>query len=313
MSDILILFPPDKKVAAQQIAEALAAAGFSGQLTPLGTGGGEAALGAARGGGAAILIWSRALAASADLEGWLRPLRQSPDVVEVSTDGIAPLEGDESRVVLLSGWRGQPFHLGWQRIVAKLEASGAAQRGAPAPVATPGGAADTRAQPQPSVPREGTTRRRFAIPAIAAAGLLAVVGAAAWIGDGPRQAAEPGGPAAPAEAAAPAPEPLPGPVLQPAGAVMDGDTAPQGNEVVAATAATPADPPRTSTSAKVATTERSRTAPAQAAKARAVPVPPVVKRYSKKRSKVMRKFCERSGRNTLECRIFARSTRAAGR
>jgi hypothetical protein len=94
---------------------------------------------------------------------------------------------------------------------------------------------------------------------------------------------------------------------------MDGDTAPQGNEAVAATAATPADPPGTSTSAKVATTERSRTAPPQAAKARAVPVPPVVKRYSKKRSKVMRKFCERSGRNTLECRIFARSTRAAGR
>ncbi|HEY0084579.1 MAG TPA: hypothetical protein VGB65_01585, partial [Allosphingosinicella sp.] len=295
MSDILILFPPDKKVAAQQIAEALAAAGFSGQLTPLGDAGGEAALNALRGGGAAILIWSRALAASADLEGWLRPLRQSPDVVEVSTDGIAPLEGDESRVVLLSGWRGQPFHLGWQRIVAKLEASGAAPRGAPAPVtrtaASPPAASETRAGPKPAVPGEGQARRRFAIPAIAAAVLLGVAGAAAWIGDGPRHTAEPGRPAAPAEAAAPAPEPLPGPVLQPAAAVMDGDTAPQGNEAVAATAATPADPPRPSTSAKATTTERSRTAAPQAAKARAVPVPPVVKRYSKKRSKVMRKFC----------------------
>jgi hypothetical protein len=312
MSDILILFPPDKKVAAQQIAEALAAAGFSGRLTPLGAGGGEAALDAARGGGAAILIWSRALAASADLEGWLRPLRQSPDVVEVSTDGIAPLEGDESRVVLLSGWRGQPFHLGWQRIVAKLEASGAAQRGAPTPAkrtaASPPAASETRAGPG-----EGQARRRFAIPAIAAGVLLGVAGAAAWIGDGPRQAAEPGRPAAPVEATAPAPEPVPSAAPQPVEAVTYGGTALEGSEPGTATTATQEDPPRTSTSAKAATTSRTRTVSPPAAKAREVPVPPVVKRYSKKRSKVMRKFCERSGRNTLECRIFARSTRAAGR
>ena len=318
MSDILILFPPDKKVAAQQIAEALAAAGFSGRLTPLGDGGGEAALGAARGGGAAILIWSRALAASADLEGWLRPLRKSPDLVEVSTDGIAPLEGDESRVVLLSGWRGQPFHLGWQRIVSRLEASGAAQSSTPAAASatrqTGAAATETRAAAAgPARRDESPARRRFAIPAIAAAVLLAVAGAAAWIGDGPRQAAEPGRPAAPIAAPLPAPEPLPSPTPQPAGAVTGGETALEGSEPVTATTGSPANPPRTSRSAKAATTAgRTRAGPPPATKARA-PVPPVVKRYSKKRSKLMRKFCERSGRNTLECRIFARSTRAAQR
>ncbi|HEY0026325.1 MAG TPA: hypothetical protein VGC35_00480, partial [Allosphingosinicella sp.] len=246
------------------------------------------------------------------------PLRKSPDLVEVSTDGIAPLEGDESRVVLLSGWRGQPFHLGWQRIVSKLEASGAAQSSTPAPAPavrqTAAAAAETRADAGSTRRDETPARRRFAIPAIAAAVLLAVAGAAAWIGDGPRQAAEPGRPAAPIAAPLPAAEPLPSPAPQPAGAITAGETALEGSEPVTATTGSPGNPPRTSTSAKAATTAagRTRAGPPPATRARA-PVPPVVKRYSKKRSKLMRKFCERSGRNTLECRIFARSTRAAQR
>jgi hypothetical protein len=36
---------------------------------------------------------------------------------------------------------------------------------------------------------------------------------------------------------------------------------------------------------------------------------PAVKRYSRKYSKTMRLFCQRSGRSTPQCRTFARSVR----
>jgi len=320
MSDIPILFPPDKKIAAQQIADALAAARFTGRLTPLGDASGEAVLEPARGAGSAIFIWSRALAASADLEGWLRPLRQLPNIIEVSTDGIAPLGGDESRVVLLSGWRGQPFHLGWQRILTDLEAKGTLHRStaapptsvpeskAPAAAAQPG----VTVQPHASQPQRRAASR-FAIPAIAAAALLGIVGAASWMGEGRSPSREPV--VEPGAASAPPPA-ASKPPLQPAPQSALEDLPPESAEVASSPAPDGEASVPSQSPSKASIRNASRipaVSPAPAKPRAAAPVPPVVKRYSKKRSKVMRKFCERSGRHTLECRIFTRSTAAARR
>ena len=322
MADILIVFPPDKKAAAQQIAEALAAARFTGRLAPLGDTGGEGALAAAGAGGAAILIWSRALAASAALDGWLQPLRQRRGLIEVSTDGIAPQSGDESRVVLLSGWRGQPFHLGWQRIVAELEASGTVPRAAATAdggTTIPAAPARDADIPAASTSEAGTSQRqraagaparlgRFVLPAAAAAAIVGALGAAAMVERKPAPRAAP----APQTAAAVLPQAsAPAAASQPAAMPIAQEPAPAavaGREPVAAVEPRPA-------SIRAAPTAAPRKAEAKrtGVKTRAVSAAPAVKTYSKKRSKVMRKFCARAGRGTPECRVFARSTAAARR
>jgi hypothetical protein len=341
MADILILFPPDKAAAARQIAEALTAARYAGRLVPLGDGGGAAAIEAARGGGPAILVWSRTLAASASLDGWLGTLRKLPGVIEVSTDGIAPQEGDESRVVLLSGWRGQPFHLGWQRILGELEASGSAHRSvaAPQPAVERAAVASGAAGAAPGAAKvaaggagagqSGAVAgrwRRFAVPAAVAAALIAAVGAATWIEkapvDGERresrsaaalEADEGQGAAAQADAAVPAGD----------GDLMAGvaeedlvEAEPSAPVPVAAPSA-PAAVAAAGVSAGAAASAADRTrttaaAPRPAAKVRTAKAA-APKRYTKRGSKTMRRFCARSGRGTPECRVFARSQAAAKR
>jgi hypothetical protein len=130
-------------------------------------------------------------------------------------------------------------------------------------------------------------------------------------------AAEPAGRAA-AAVAAPAPvpvqppQPAPAPIApEPAAAPLvrasGGDPAPAAAPAsAAATRSLGSEAPR---AASVRRTEAKRPAP----KVRAFAAAPVVKRYSKKRSKLMRKFCARSGRGTPECRVFARSAAAAQR
>jgi hypothetical protein len=350
MADILILFPPDKKGAAQQIFEALKEARFASRLEPLDAVGGETALKAAEGAGAAILIWSRGLAASAVMAGWLGPLRRLPHLTEVSTDGIAPQGGDESRVILLSGWRGQPFHLGWQRIVGELERSGVAARraeavrparGAALPPRKPGAKEVAEAQPAGRSAGAGAgaagRMRRFVLPAAAAAALIGALGAAAWVEDQGSPRAQTSGRNGVAVTAA---TPAPGSRPQPANADMPGDgglplTSPGDDfseveadaaaPVAVAGAAAPlgrlggpsrdggagAAPARAAVTAIPA---RVAAAPSrQTAKAKAVQTSPVVKRYSRKNSKKMRRFCERAGRGTPECRVFARSTASRSR
>lgn len=324
MADILILFPPEKKVAAQQIADALAAAHFSARLMPLGDAGGERTLEAVRGAGAAILIWSRSLAASAMLDGWLHALRKRGKPIEVSTDGIAPQGGDESRVVLLSGWRGQPFHLGWQRILNELEAGGAAKHRvegfatavSKAHGSLPGADVSRPAADRPQAESEKKRApRRFVLPVLAASAIVGTVGATTLIDRMPGAGSAPAARgASDVVAAAPVPVTLP----QPPAKIVDypsAATALEAEKTETDSPATLKPPSPTRSGAKVETRGpvRMRVNPGSSVKSRSSAARPVVKLYSKKRSKVMRKFCERSGRGTPECRVFARSTAALER
>jgi hypothetical protein len=315
MASVIILFTPDKKAAANDIAQAGRAAGLDMALAEVSATDGAAIVERAGSAPAAILIWSRQLVSTAVFEGWLGGLRRLPGVIEVSTDSIAPDEGDAGRVVLLSGWRGQPFHHGWQKVLQKLEPL----RGPPAPRAAPsrvtaeGSPAASEAAPAPA--RAGIGR--FAFPALALAAVAAAAGAVTWGESAAPELKE-------VRTAAPVAV-MPPPQAASAPPASESSTEPYAAAVPAPTtmAAPAPQPPARQEGTKVATTSpRERAAPAKprVAKAEAPPrrvqkaaaaiAPAPVKRYSKKHSKTMRRFCAASGRNTPECRTFLRSMRA---
>jgi hypothetical protein len=303
MADLLLLFTPDKKPAADQLAEAAGAAGYAPRLEEVAAADGSAILSRALA-GPTLLLWSRSLAAAAVADGWLAGLRQLPNLIEVSTDGIAPDTGEVGRVVLLSGWRGQPYHLGWQQIVERL--------GRIAPLATRPLPEPSRERPAPAPAEPGAVRRptgkssRFALPALSLAALIAVAGAVTWSGSRPQAPAPVEAPRPPSAAAAvPAPAPAPAPIPTPLSAPAPPAAVPSPQPVRAESGA-PVEPVRRP-QARPAPVPRKSAAPTPA------PGPGPVKRYSKRNSKTMRLFCARSGRGTPQCRTFARSMRALGR
>jgi hypothetical protein len=308
MAEILLIFPPDKTTAAHQLEAALGSAGYRAVLEPVVEPDGEAIARKTSGYAAALLIWSRPLAASADLGGWLPALRRLPGLIEVSTDGIAPQSGDERRVILLSGWRGQPFHLGWRRILEELESLGALRTAAsrpPPPVERP---AEEPAPARP--PREtgaAARGRRLALPALAALALLGAVGGAAWLATGAGGPPPPSAPLPAGGAKIPAPSEPP-----PVAAAAREPSALSQSPVPPPEAAGPGpdEPLRTAPPPPVrvgpARTAQEARPPARSRSAAAAPL----KRYSRKNSRTMRLFCARSGRSTPQCRIFARSTGA---
>jgi hypothetical protein len=317
MTDLLLLFTADKKPAAAQLAEAGRAAGYLPRLEEVAAADGAAILAHARA-GPALLLWSRTLAGAAVADGWLTGLRQLPNLVEVSTDGIAPDTGEVGRVVLLSGWRGQPYHLGWQQIVERLGRI-APPRGVPPPGALPEKAAPAAAGAGATRP-PAAKRSRFALPALGLAALVAAAGAAMWSGSrspapvpAPVEAPRPGSeaPAAPAPAPAPAPPPAPAPAPPPA-PVSTPSTAPAPE--LAPPAVVPPTPVREEARAPVEPIRSPPSRPASAPRKSAAPAPGPgpVKRYSRRYSKTMRLFCARSGRGTPQCRTFVRSMRALG-
>jgi hypothetical protein len=318
MPHILLLFPAEKKAVAGQIRDSLNAAGYGVTPEEVALPDGRAMASKIGGKDAALLVWSRGLAAAADFEGWLAELRKLPNLIEISTDGIAPQGGDESRVVLLSGWRGQPFHLGWQRMLGELERL--AGRGSPPPksaAAVP--EASTGGRSSPATEASGRSpvrvaRARFILPAAATVALLGTLAAASLTGSG----------SADVDKARPEPAPAVAPRLAPAEpAPLAAAPAPApGPAAVAAVPEVPPLPPAAGrppepekrTSGDRAAPVRPRDAAAASrppATSRAARPAPVLKRYSKKHSKIMRRFCARSGRHTPECRVFLRSTQAS--
>jgi hypothetical protein len=295
MADLLLLFTADKKPAAAQLAEAAAAAGYPSRLEEVAASDGSVLLSRARA-GPTLLLWSRSLAGAAVAEGWLAGLRQLPNLIEVSTDGIAPDTGEVGRVVLLSGWRGQPYHLGWQQIVERL---GRIAPAGPRPLPAPPPERAASGPAEPGAVRQPTGKTpRFALPALGLAALIAAV--ATWNGSRSPAPAPIDPPRPPSAAAAmPAPATMPAPVSAPAPPAVLSSPRPVSEESRA-----PAEPVRG---------PQARPAPESRKRVSAAPGPGPVKRYSRRNSKTMRLFCARSGRGTPQCRTFARSMRALGR
>jgi hypothetical protein len=248
-----------------------------------------------------LLIWSRPLISAALVNGSLKALRGRANLIEVSVDGLAPpAGGDEMRVIVLAGWRGQPFHPGWKRVLAGLEKI-CAPRTLLKPAAH-GALAKRDLTGRNFFNRWGLAhwRKGYALPAAAA--LLAATGIAAQraIPDSPRTHPHPPVAARTSEKSSiQAPGPPPGVrIAQPSPPVRP---EPESNEK---------SQPRPSGPRKRAVALVG-AAPTPSAKTKqandeAFGSP---KRYSRKNSKVMRLFCQRVGQSTPECRSFSRAIR----
>jgi hypothetical protein len=255
--DVAIVFSADKKGAAERIRDGLAGEGYAVELAE---GGGPAPA------KAVIVLWSRSAMDSPAIQAAASEASKQSRLVEVSSDGIMPIrDRDDNRVVLLSGWRGEPFHPGWQRISAEVRRlCGAPRARPPAPARAPAPAA---AAARASVPKRGALLAGLVVL------VLALAGAGLWMLG--REAPQPPPPAAVAEAPQPAPvTPLP-PV-----ATAEAPAVEVGQSVAPAAVATP-EPARAEPRPK-------RSGP----------------HYSPRQARTMRLFCQRAGRGTRECRVF---------
>ncbi len=310
MVDIRLLYPLEKTEAAARLADAISAAGYRVDREALADGRSFPDVAAEAGKAKVLLlIWSRGLV-SAAMEGTrLASARRHPNFIEVSADGIEPAAGAEaSPVVLLCGWRGQPFHPGWQRILAEIKrlcGSRDLPRKRPPVSGDP-----VRGSDGASVPKRPPVRAAVAAGALIAAllGVGALYDRSAGPGIEARSAVAAVGEASrPPSAVAAAASVSSAPAVMAAQQPDDLLTAPAPAPATAGVAV-PAPAPtvaRTAPARPAATQSRSSRERLAAASRREV------KRYSRKHSKTMRLFCQRSGRSTPQCRTFARSMRDA--
>jgi hypothetical protein len=303
MSDAEIIFPKGKEALAERLREAIGRAGYEADLGE----GVDADDWPTAGGAAAVLIlWDRATMAHPGLQAVAADARQAGRALDISTDGITPRGfRDESRLIQLSGWRGEPFHPGWKRILAELQRLCGGERKAvpPLPAAT-GQATDAPAGESSARPRgdrggiSGKVLSGFVVALVlvaALAGFLLLPRHSAPVEPARR-------PVAPAVVTAPpkAPPPRTGAPAPSAAAPAAGGGAGQPLASAAATNAVSAEPEKPAASPPPAPK------PAKAKKARHEPKPKI---HYTKYAKTMRLFCERSGRDTPECRLFMRETR----
>lgn len=313
MADTLLIFAPDKKNAATRLAEGLSEQGYAVDLRDVDDADGLADALEDRSAPATVLVWSRPLV-SAVLGRGLDKVRHHPNLVEVTVDGITPPSaGETTRFILLSGWRGQPFHPGWQRLLAELERH-CGQKSATRPA--PEG-------PRRAAKRQssGSSRRRLGFAALAIGGVAALAGLAAIertsggssSSRSPVPSAHPVAARTAPRAVAPATPAAPAtgaPVTSEAGssaaAGAAGD-ARAGADVNGASPATKAGGvPSMAPAAPAAPSQASSHARAKAHVTRERSAP-AGKHYSRRFSGTMRLFCERSGRSTPECRTFLRA------
>jgi hypothetical protein len=287
VADALIVYAAEKETAARRLHDALSAAGYAAELNrrPTADDGADEGLGEqTRSAAAAIVLWSKAAMASEAVQAAAQAARQRGNLIEVSADGIAPVaSADANRVALISGWRGEPHHPGWQRVLADVKRLCAPPKksGPVSPAALPARAAAP-------APAAGAAPSRRPLALMLGVALLLVLGiaAAAWMSaSGPQPtretivAAAP--PAPPVEASPPA-------AADPQAPMPD---VPE--EIAPVAAPRPAPVPAAAA------------APQSRPQARARPVErPARARYSAN----MRRFCAGSGRSTPQCRDFRRRT-----
>lgn len=331
MADVRIRFSPDRAAAAERLRKAVSAAGYAVDLDHISD---PEDLTASedqhRTGSATILIWSRPLLSSALRPDLLRKLRQQRNLIEVSADGVGPMAADgDTHVILISGWRGQPFHPGWQRIASDLKRICGPRKDAPE--------TDTAAaQPRPpSVPPSVAQRAssegkgsnwwsssgRLVLALLAAAGLFSAgFAVSSWTRNEatvPQQQ-----PPGKTEAKQAERVPIAGqPAMAPDAGTGGGPSVPpRANSVLAssepatveprpiqASSATAPASPAARNNSKATPREATKGSASRSARSRA-PASSEKKRYSRNNSRTMRLFCEGSGRSTPQCRTFLRST-----
>ncbi|HEX4739365.1 MAG TPA: hypothetical protein VH331_17595 [Allosphingosinicella sp.] len=311
MSDVEIVFPKGREAAVRRLHDALAEAGYDVGSREMGEGDRTSA---DKDASAVLILWDRSTMAHPGLQAVAAAARSRDRAIDVSVDGITPLDLDDDRkLVHLSGWRGDAHHPGWRKILARLDEL-CARRAAPLPrlAAAPSGT-ETRA------PAGGKGDARPARSAgagrallAAAAGILVVALALAALlmsrgPQGPRPQSPPP-PAAP-PAAAPAEQlATSGETAQPAPAPAAPGSSSQPAPVAAGEAAVPpaAQSPEASQAAPVAATGAPAPEKARSPKSGHERHRPAI--HYTRYSKTMRLFCERAGRGTPQCRLFHEAT-----
>jgi hypothetical protein len=313
MVQIRILYSPDKSVAAGRLAEAIEAAGYTVSQDEIAVPDrlGEAVADSLAA-PAALLIWSRPLVSAALVQGSLPQLRQQRNLIEVSADGITPPSvADEARCILISGWRGQSFHPGWQRILAEIKRLCGTQHPGPQAASAPRSTRPVQRVKAEGGSGAGARPGRAGRWALLAALALAVVAAAAWtlLGRGNEgfkpvvsrreRTFLPQAHVAPAR-----PHAVPAIVGSAPLRSAPAGTAPSD-------AAHPPPPPMTVEARREA--PDASPSPARKPRKHIASAPLPLKKYSSKNSGVMRLFCQRIGRSTPECRIFLHSIHSPSR
>jgi hypothetical protein len=302
MADVLIVHAKEKQTVAHRLRDAIAGGGY-----------GVEAIGAespylkeqVASAAVVVLVWSKVTMASDAAGAAGAEARRAGKLVEVSPDGLMPVSAtEEGRAVLISGWRGEPFHPGWQKVAAAIERI-CGRRKSPVPVARqPAATAARSAAPAAgaAAPARAPIRApvRFGAVAGVAAALFAAVGAAAWMsGSSAPEAAVETAQAAPAAAEAlPPPEPAPADFAEPASVAE-----PPAPTQVSAAEPAPRPPARIAPRPRPAVSRSAALRPGETRTSVAVPERPLRYRHAR----TMRLFCERAGRGTPQCRTFMRN------
>ena len=328
MASVRIIFSPDRAAAASRLRDTISAEGYDAVLSQVSDLQDLFAPEEGEREAATILIWSRPLVAGALQPGALRQLRKNPRLIEVSADGVGPQAADgDTHVILLSGWRGQLFHPGWQRVAGKLKELCGPPATALAPAQAPEPAAAPVVPPHRTVEsgrtvQSVTSGRRLraggiALAVLAGAGLFgAGFATSSWMTNSAERKAQ-----SPIVSRA-----APGSDVRVASSdgVRPG-TAPRGSNSVptAFPAGRPASNPppgladtgeaKTPKASPKKSTRSDRNAGASAPDKSRRPAAKETKRYSRRNSKLMRLFCQGSGRSTPECKAFVRDTRRTRR
>jgi hypothetical protein len=320
MSDVEIVFPQGREALARRLHEALVEAGFDVGDRAVDTAEPASAVGDA---GAVLILWDRSTMAHPGLQAVASAARKRGRAIDVSVDGITPLHlADDRGLIHLSGWRGDTYHPGWRKILARLDQlSHVRRQPMPARPAAPPRRVDAPAAAASGRADEAAPRRRGrAVFVLAAVALLLIAAVAGLLMFRHQPAANPP-PQAPMAAEAPtaaAPPATAHPPTQPMPAQSGQGTPPaptldSPRSTAAAAAAAQPVPPVEAQSPSASEPERP---PANGTPA---PHRPRVKKssHAQRRPAIrytrysgnMRLFCERSGRGTPECRVFKAATR----
>lgn len=317
MADVVIIHTSDKRVAADRLRDAITAAGYGvgngSKQAPEKQGEDQPSSSADKLASAAavVVIWSKEALASDLVQSTVKEARRQGKLIEVSMDGIKPVGSAEAemRVALLSGWRGEPFHPGWQKVQGELKRLCGSARAAPPRPEAARGSADGGGKPSAAAlgsaaaaakPDRGSSRGLpRAIVALAVLLLLSLGAATLWLMvQGPPRAPETSAPARRMPEAAPAVAEQPMPATGTVGLQPDPVEAPAPPTAVPApvsvAAREEADPPVRAESAKRRESASARRAGASSP------------------ASTMRLFCERSGRGTRECRNYLRRAAKEG-
>lgn len=308
MNDVQIIFPKGKETIAERLREAIGRAGYD---VSAGEGVDTGAWPVAGDASAVLILWDRATMAHPGLQAVAADARQAGRALDISTDGITPRGfRDESRLIQLSGWRGEPFHPGWKRILAELQRLyGGERKPAPPAPAASRQAPDAPASDASSRPKDGRGLSGKVILAVLALVLVAAL-VGFWLMSKHSSPAEPvRQPIAPAVTTSRPAEALPEQTrTAPSAATVETPSAAApaaGGETQSNAAANPIPPQSEQPPVSLA----SPTKPAKSVKARHEEKRKAV--HYTKYAKTMRLFCERSGRDTPQCRLFMRQTRGA--